>query len=191
MSSKWYITLIIIGIVVIVIMLINKDHSTKHKGHKIVHNDIVENFPDTTQNVLLTDSNGNLSATSDLGLQKLTITGSLEVKGSITGPTIDDLQAKIDDNTTSINTINNTTIPGLQTTNTRNASALTTLRDQVNGMAFAHTPKFNGEDKDYSFVNDYINDWGGGGKKCNLFILKFPVLKLLFKEAYLVLPTMV
>ena len=35
----------------------------------------VENFPTAAQNVLVSDANGNLTATSDLGLQNLTVSG--------------------------------------------------------------------------------------------------------------------
>ena len=39
-------------------------------------NQIVENFPTAPQNVLVSDSNGNLKATTDLGLQNLTVSNN-------------------------------------------------------------------------------------------------------------------
>jgi microcystin-dependent protein len=44
--------------------------------------DIVENFPQNTpMNVMYTDANGNLSTTTDLGLQNLTVNGSISSTG--------------------------------------------------------------------------------------------------------------
>jgi Phage Tail Collar Domain len=77
----------IIGIVAVVIIIIvvaryykNEEFAPltneTNEGNETNENQIVENFPTAPQNVLVSDSNGNLKATTDLGLQNLTVSNN-------------------------------------------------------------------------------------------------------------------
>jgi hypothetical protein len=89
MSDK--IALIVIAICVVVVAIIA--FSTKNETFEYIeyeyNEDVIESFPTSAQNVLISDTNGNLSVTSDLGLQNLTvasdsnINGNLAVKGNL------------------------------------------------------------------------------------------------------------
>ena len=71
---------IIAVVVVILVILVARYYKNEEFAPASSMNDgndtqIVENFPTTAQNVLISDVNGNLSVTSNLGLQNLTVSG--------------------------------------------------------------------------------------------------------------------
>jgi ribosomal protein S11 len=77
----------IVVIVAIVLVIIaaryykNEEFVSTNEGNE--KNQIVENYPTAPQNVLVSDANGNLSVTNDLGLQHLAVAGNLSVGGSV------------------------------------------------------------------------------------------------------------
>ena len=84
------IALIVIAICVVVVAMIA--FSTKNEMFEYKENEyenVIENFPTAAQNILISDANGNLSVTSDVGLQNLTVAsdtnigGNLAVKGNL------------------------------------------------------------------------------------------------------------
>lgn len=88
MSNTDKIVLIVIAIAAVVIAIIA--FSTKNETFEhIEERNVIENFPTVAQNILTSDANGNLSVTSDLGLQNLTVAsdsnigGNLAVKGNL------------------------------------------------------------------------------------------------------------
>ena len=96
---------------------IKYSYSTPYKESYKESHEIRENFPQTSPiNVLYTDQNGNLGATSDVGINNLSVFNGSNLKGgvsvdtlnatsitsptitastSITSPTIDNLQSQI------------------------------------------------------------------------------------------------
>jgi hypothetical protein len=100
---------------------------------------IIEHYPTDPQKMFIADSNGNLLVTSELTLQKLTVSNNANAKETITGPTIVKLLRgtetnSIATNTTSINTINDTTIPtvrGQLTATTNSIAALKAIVDAL------------------------------------------------------------
>ena len=117
---------VIVGIIYLVKTLLkksskdtysNRDYSNKTKesydsNQSYQSEEIRENFPRTSNlNVLYTDENGNLGATSDLGISYLTVNGASKINGGTDisgGATIDKLNVTTSITSPTINTINNT-----------------------------------------------------------------------------------
>lgn len=80
----------IIGVAIVAIVLVIIA-ARYYKNEEFVssttnENQIVENYPTAPQNVLVSDANGNLSVTNDLGLQHLAVAGNAQVVNlSVTG----------------------------------------------------------------------------------------------------------
>jgi hypothetical protein len=124
MESKTKILLGVSAILLLVVVVIlslksskdtyinNQDNQNKYDSQYKESYVIRENFPQTSSiNVLYTDQNGNLGATSDVGINNLTVFNGSNLKGgttvvggvsvdtlnatSITSPTITNLETKI------------------------------------------------------------------------------------------------
>lgn len=69
----------IVAVVVIIIIITVRYYKSEEFTPPSAYEDqnIVENFPSAPQNVLTSDANGNLSVTSDLGLQHLAVAGNV------------------------------------------------------------------------------------------------------------------
>jgi microcystin-dependent protein len=94
------------AVVVIIIIVIaryykNEEFTPVSSSNDSNDTQLVENYPTNPQNVLVSDASGNLTATSDLGLQSLTVAGNaqlgnLNVKDRNILGNLDELKAKID-----------------------------------------------------------------------------------------------
>jgi len=106
----------IIAVFVVMIFLVARNY--KNEEFTLSSNDsndkdtqIIENYPTAPQNVLVTDLNGNLSVTNDLGLQHLTVTGNaqlenLSVKNRNIIDILDSLKTQIDTTNTKVDSTN-------------------------------------------------------------------------------------
>ena len=84
MKRTYIIGVAAVAIVIIIIVVAryykNEEFvSTNETNEGNETNQIVENFPTAPQNVLVSDASGNLKATSDLGLQNLTVAGEMSI----------------------------------------------------------------------------------------------------------------
>lgn len=78
------IALIVIAICVVVVAVIafsTKNETFEYKEYE--YENVVENFPTAVQNILTSDANGNLSVTSDVGLQNLTVASDTNIGGNL------------------------------------------------------------------------------------------------------------
>jgi hypothetical protein len=76
------IALIVIAICAVVVAVIA--FSTKNETFEYEYKEnVTENFPTAAQNILISDANGNLSITSDVGLQNLTVASDTNIGGNL------------------------------------------------------------------------------------------------------------
>jgi peptidoglycan hydrolase CwlO-like protein len=165
-KTKTYIGLIVlaiivIGIVVVLVRYYQSSNQTKDNYSNCDKSQIRENFPPsvTNVNVLYTDQYGNLGATSDLGINYLTVAngtnlqGNVTIQGSLSGPTISSLQQQINDLTNKVNTNNTTINTKVDQINTTLDKRLTTLENNLKEL----NDKLKAR-----FPDDYTLDLKGG-----------------------------
>lgn len=71
---------IVVVVVIVLIILISRYYKNEEFTHTAAeHTQIIENYPTPPQNVLTSDASGNLSVTSDLGLQNLSVNGDIGI----------------------------------------------------------------------------------------------------------------
>jgi len=173
MQPKIYIPLCLMAIALIILMPIlvykNKSRNNYQEGKYNTYKEkYTENFPSSSSlNLLYTDTNGNLGATSDVGIQNLTVasdsqingnstingnatingnetvSGTLSVSSIISSPTINEIN-------NSINTIN-TTLTSLQ-------AQITDLKDNIVR-----------KDKLYAIVNNSTGENTTGNRNALLY----------------------
>ena len=79
----FYINIAIVVVVAIVLIILvsryYKNEEFTRVDNDTEHTQIIENYPTAPQNVLTSDASGNLSVTSDLGLQNLSVNGDIGI----------------------------------------------------------------------------------------------------------------
>jgi len=77
------VVLIVIGIIVVIVNMKSTNNNNTPKP-TTKEEFSIENFPQSTpMNVMYSDASGNLSTTTDLGIQTLTVNGESTIKGNM------------------------------------------------------------------------------------------------------------
>jgi hypothetical protein len=183
---------IIAVVAIILVILVARYYKNEEFTPVYSQNDteIVENYPTAPQNVLVSDANGNLSVTNDLGLQHLNVvgnaqvgnlyvTGAVRLSGDVTAANrnilaeLDALKAsiaavntRVDTSNTRIETVNTATNTRIDTVNNTAVfydTAVKTLADNgiMNGGTYGAAGNF------MPFGN--CDQCGGGNDKFKLW----------------------
>jgi hypothetical protein len=133
----------IIGVAAVVIIItITRYYKNEEFSYKDAQ--IIENYPTPPQNVITSDTNGNLSVSNDLGLQHLTVTGNaqlenLSVKNRNILNVLDELKAKIDAANArliSVNTTTNAAAAAITLTDKKLKGLYCQMWDGINGCLY-------------------------------------------------------
>lgn len=101
MKREYLIGIVVVVIILVIVIRYYKNEEFVSSTNETNETQIVENYPTNPQNVITSDTSGNLTTTSDLGLQSLTVAGNaqvgnLNVKDRNILANLDTLSAKID-----------------------------------------------------------------------------------------------
>ena len=190
--SKLYIIvglLILVTIVTIVILVILYNKSSKDNYKEDCKAKTVEkyreNFPQTSSyNLLYTDQNGNLGATSDVGISDLTVNNNFQVGGktTISGKTIMNGGLAVSGATAisgattisggvTVDTLNSTSTISSPTINTINSTlaSLQTKIDTINATLTDLSTNIIRKDKVYAIVNNSTGENTTGNRNALLY----------------------